>query len=106
MKRTEPEFPGQLVYRDGPESLDRAIRRLEAWHRTWEINNRERLTHPTFATQHEVTHEHDWYMTHELRSDGTLLDRCSVCGVYRAHVSGTETPTGKMYQALYDMKHA
>lgn len=89
MKRTEPEFPGQRVYQDGPESLDRAIRRLEWWHRMWEINNRDRITHPSFASEHEVTHEHDWTRTVPSPISGALWDECDLCPAKRPHVDGT-----------------
>lgn len=110
MKRNAKPVPtaerGLMMTRNGLETREQAIRRLERWHRTWEINNRERLITPTFATHHEVTHDHDWYRTEELSPNGLLMDRCSDCGIYRAHVPGTESPIGKMYQALYDAKHA
>jgi hypothetical protein len=92
MKRSND---GLMVGPNGPEDRARAIRRLEAWHRVWEIKNRERLTHPTFANEHEVTHDHQWAFAEVLTNRGSFVDLCGCCGVFRRHVDGTPSEIEK-----------
>lgn len=95
----------QMTDRNGPEDTARAIRRLEHWHRRWEILNRERLIFPTFASWDDITHEHDWtFNTRAMSKSGTMFDDCHICNVSRVHVVGTPTSMEKLNQALYDLK--
>lgn len=86
---------------DTVTDLERAIRRLERWHRDWEIRNRDRLAHPTFATEDEVTHDHDWTKQDHPTHSGREVDRCDACGIYRAHVEGTP---GRVYKLEMSMR--
>jgi hypothetical protein len=84
-----------MIYRDGPEDTARAIRRLEEWHRVWEINHPDRVISPTFASEWDITHEHDWVFDELSARVGKLADRCVRCRVRRAHVAGT--PSARYY---------
>lgn len=89
-----------MTYRDGPEDIDRAIRRLERWHRDWEIRNRERLVEPMFATWDEVTHEHEWTKQNSPARNGNWYDQCDHCHIIRKHVEGTWGLTAKLELAM------
>lgn len=39
--------------------LERAIRRLERWHKVWEVKNPDRILAPSFATEEEMNHLHE-----------------------------------------------
>lgn len=61
-----------------PTDRDWAIRRLEHWHRVWEINHPERLAEPTFASAHDLTHEHRFEERISPRT-GQLYQQCELC---------------------------
>lgn len=89
------------------EDIARAVRRLEHWHRTWEINNRERIVAPTFASEDDVTHEHRWtFNTYSISKSGRMFDECDVCRVSRLHVTGTPSASDRLAESLYELKKA
>lgn len=102
MKRAAPEL---MTGPNGSEDLRMAIRRLEWWHRVWEINNRERLAFPTFASWDDVTHDHDWESRNAYQS-GALIDQCLICRVYRPHVEGTLSRQQKLYRLEDEAKRS
>lgn len=86
------------------EIVARDIRKLERWHRVWEINNRERLITPTFASDDDVTHEHDWTFVETYTKYSSLVDQCGICHVHRKHVPGTLSPMAKLHETLWDLR--
>lgn len=81
--------------------VERAIRKLERWHRDWEIRNRDRLLTPTFATWDEITHEHEWTKADNPSPvTGFWYDQCDHCRVIRQHVEGTP---GRIYKLEMQM---
>lgn len=55
-----------------------AIRRLEWWHRKWEIDHPDKVAEPTFADEFDMTHAHVWSEPNASKT-GTVFKRCRLC---------------------------
>lgn len=74
------------VWREGwPEQMGwsqgKLIQRLEQWHRAWEIANPDKILWASFASEHDMNHDHVW-TREELQLTGRALKvrwRCRRC---------------------------